>query len=251
MNPRLSLLLAAVLSGLLLPAAAQQAPPAAPVTPPENKPATAKKKSPERAAMYRYLAKNSGKPEGQRSRAATRNGPVPPVTMVALAPDAAALTLLAKPRIWWWQSVATRDKELEFSLTRMGDRPGIVFTTPIGPLEPGYNAIDLSQASANPRQVALEPGVDYKWTLTCLNGLKSTSVSVRIRLSDDKAVAAKFAKAPLAADTVNALSAAGNWYELFDTVAVLARIKPQDQDLVAIRQSLLDQVGLNGAITAK
>jgi hypothetical protein len=246
--------MAAVLSGPLPPAAAQQAPPVAPVapvTPPEDKRATAKPDSPARSAMYRYLAKNSGKPAGQRSRAATRNGSVPPVTLVALAPNEPALTLLAKPRIWWWQSESTRPGELEFSLTRMGDRPSIVFETKLGPLKPGYNAIDLSQAAINPGNVALESGVEYMWTLSCLNGLENNSVFVRIRRSKDDALAAKFAKEPSAADTVASLSAAGNWYELFDTVALPARLKPQDEDFATIRQSLLDQIGLKGEITAK
>jgi hypothetical protein len=251
MNVRLPLLLVAVISGPLSPVAAQQDPPTTPATPPENNRAATKPASPTRAAAYRYLAKNAGKPVGQRSRAATRSGTAPPVKLVALAPAEPTATLLARPRLWWWQSHDTRTDEVEFTLTRMDAPNAPIIDIKMGPLKAGYNAIDLSQAKVNPREISLEPGVDYQWSVGVLNGLDKNSIFLRIRRLKDDALAAKFAKAPFAADTVTALSAAGNWYELFDPVAITAKIKPQDENFVTLRQNLLDQIGLAGELTAK
>lgn len=241
-----------LLAGLIIfPLLAEETPPPPPpaVAPPETRtatPANAKALSPELAALLRFKPKSlkDGSTGGSRVIAATRSGGGPPVKLVALAPSSGGITSSSQPRLWWWQSADTVPGEMEFALTRMDGRPQTVLAVKLGAMKAGYNAIDLSNPSINPTKITLEDKIEYQWTLGCFSQLQKDSVFVRMSRVDDPALAKLLNADPFSSATLTSLSESGNWYELFDTVALLSRMAPQIPEPAAVRTRLLHQVGL-------
>ncbi|MCW1925196.1 DUF928 domain-containing protein [Luteolibacter arcticus] len=231
-------------------ATAVLAEPAAPPAKPKPEPVPAAPQvSPERAAMYRFMAKRSGKPGGQRTRGVTRGEGKPMIKLVAIAPEAVGVTHLESPRIWWWQSAATEPQEMLFELERTEEPAKNVISIKLGALPAGFNAIDLAQVGKG-QKIRLEAGVEYEWVLSCFSGEKKNSVKVKIDRRNDLDLADFKPEQGGGPKNIAALSEAGNWYELFDAVAFPAKVESVAAEYAGIRQRLLDQVGLGGEIKA-
>jgi hypothetical protein len=102
--------------------------------------------------------------------------------------------------------------------------------------------------------IRLEPGVPYQWSVALVMNEDSRSTDVMAsgvieRVEPDKAVSSRIAGSQ-GMELVAAYANAGIWYDALDTISSMIASSPQDQELVAIRATLLDQVGLQ-AVSGK
>lgn len=165
---------------------------------------------------------------------ATRSGEKASVRLVALGPGDGGLTEKDSPRLWWYQSEATRGGELEFVLSEVSaSSPRDVLRVPLPPMPRGFNVIDLKNPKVNPKSMKLRVDTRYDWTINLRNGAASTPVSSRIRYEP----ASSAANEPID-QALPRLAESGNWYELFDLT--LASPECTDQ----IRFALASQIGL-------
>jgi hypothetical protein len=228
------------------PQPAPEKPPAKPNAEPAP---AAPKISPEEAAKIRFMAKRSGKPNGGRTQGVTRGENKPPLKLVAIAPGTVGVTHLESPRIWWWQSASTSPGEMEFELATVEEPPVLVFKSKLSALPAGYNAFSPA-GLAKDHKFRLKPGVEYEWVLSCFEGKTKSSVIGRIVRQNDLDLTAFNAGQALDPKRITALSESGNWYELFDSVALPARVDAAGNGYASIRQRLLEQVGLVSEIKA-
>lgn len=206
------------------------APPAAPA------PAATRSATP-LAALARYKGK-AGKPTNN-VMTATRSGEQAAVRLVALGPGDGGMTEKDSPRLWWYQSEATRGGELEFVLSEVSaSNPRVVLRAPLPPMPRGFNAIDLKNPKVNTDSMKLQVDTRYDWTINLRNGSASTPVSSRIRYEKP---ASTVENEPLE-QALPRLADAGNWYELFD----LTSSSPDCTD--EIRLALAAQIGLTKAV---
>jgi hypothetical protein len=195
------------------------------------------------------VSESAGK--GSQVLAATRGPEKSALKLVALAPENGGVTLSAQPRIWWWQSSPTAPGELEFTLSKVGNPSRTVYSVKIGARMKGYHAIDLSDERINPKDVSLDPGGKYMWSLGCdvppaKAGDIATRNSVKVFLVRDsnEVLEGKLAEKPVSSEVVGELSESGNWYELFDLVAFSSGLQPDHAGLASLRDRLLEQIGL-------
>jgi hypothetical protein len=219
---------------------------------------------PKPPAAFEDLAGGAGyKPQKAVSKAAGKGAQVLAATrgtksdlkLVALAPESNGVTLSAQPRIWWWQSTETDPGELEFTLSKVGKPTRTVFAVKIGARKKGYHAIDLSDVRINPKEVSLEPGATYLWSLGCdvpptKAGEIPTKNSVKVFLvrKSNEELEEKLNESPVSGAVVSQLSDSGNWYELFDMVAFSSGLQPDHAGLAELRDRLLGQVDLKKEI---
>jgi len=207
-------------------------------------------------AVARYSGQQGS---GTNSSGSVTRGNGPPIKLVALAPGDMAHTHRAQPRLWWYQSQRSESGELEFVLTRIqGRRPEMLLSVPLRGMPQGFNSVDLSNGLFNPNDVQLEKGSTYQWAIQLRpdptrTDSGSAAVYVKIQHSpvpglEDAALAGADEERQVAA--VKALSTAGNWYELFDCVALLARNHPSDPEILNLRQRLLEDAKLQPLLTA-
>ena len=196
--------------------------------------------------MFQFMGSRSGGPNGERTRGVTRGPKQIPIKLVAIAPDSVGVTHLESPRIWWWQSASTSPGEMMFQLETVTQPPVLVFKVKLNALPAGFNVLDPTKLGKD-HKFRLNPGVEYSWVLTCFSGVAQNPVKGRVVRKNDLDLASFKATDP---KRIAALSESKNWYELFDAVALPARVAPAGNGYVAIRQKLLDQAGLGGEMKA-
>jgi hypothetical protein len=204
--------------------------------------------SPEEEAMFQYMAQ-SGTPNGERTRGVTRGPKKTDIKLVAIAPATVGVTHLESPRIWWWQSESTSAGEMELEVSTVEEPPVLVFKAKLSALPAGFNAFN-PEALAKDHKFRLKPGVECEWILSVFEGTTKSSVIGRIVRQNDPGLAGFTAGQELDPKRIAVLSKSRNWYELFDAVALPARVDPAGKAYASIRQKLLDQVGLGAELKA-
>ena len=166
-------------------------------------------------------------------------------TLQVLAPDHAGLTLQAQPTLYWYarNPVATR---FEIALIDKDK------SDPLLEVEAGNKKVaGIQQLDLGDHNLSLQPELTYKWSVTQVikEGSQSTSViasGVIERMEPGEGLTSRIEKSH-GMELVGVYASEGIWYDALETISSMIDKSPEDQGLVAIRASLLDQVGLHAA----
>jgi len=162
-----------------------------------------------------------------------------------LAPDHVGLTTQAQPTLYWYARTPAA-AHIEFAL---------VSETAVDPLLEvetgevklaGVQHLDLAA-----HNITLEPGVPYQWSVALVMDETSRSSDVMASgvielIEPDKAVSSRIAGSR-GTDLVAVYATEGIWYDALDAISSMIEAAPADQELAAIRATLLEQVGLQAA----
>lgn len=172
----------------------------------------------------------------------TRGAGSKAAVLQVLAPDHTGLTTQAQPTIYWYARTPAAAR-FEFALI---DDEGI---DPLLEVEEdsdrvaGFRHLNLGNYG-----ITLQPGVSYQWSVALVSDGASRSsdlVSSGIieRIEPEAALHSRIENAA-GIDLVGIYASEGLWYDALDSVSKLIEQTSADQDLIAIRDSLLAQVGL-------
>ena len=160
------------------------------------------------------------------------------VILQALAPDHAGLTLQPQPTLYW----TMRSKAaIQFVLTAIADGAEPILKAELEE-GPGLQQLDLSR-----HNISLKPGSRYRWSVTqvVMQGDKSTDViagGVIERIEPGEGLSSRVKRVRGVA-LVDVYAIEGIWYDALQTISSMIEETPGDRNLLAIRQSLLSQVG--------
>ena len=219
---------------------AEEAPPPPPV--PQNPPPTAPAKQDSKPTPQKIRFKGKTGAPTTCTVTATRNGKPAGIRLVILAPGNEGVTRKSQPRLWWYQSEATAPRDLEFSLSKMdGATPTVLIQRPLLAMQKGFNFVDLEHRGFNNKDIALESGGIYQWTIRLVSEEAVPQVFCRmtVNLSDSSEAVPDLEK----------ITEVGNWYELFDAVSTNAQNSSSEAEHWAgLRLGLLQQIGLATAM---
>jgi len=162
------------------------------------------------------------------------------VILQALAPDHTGLTIQPQPTLYW----TMRSKAaIHFAITELADGAKPILKTAIDK-GPGIQQLDLARYD-----IALKPGTRYRWSVTqaVKDGDKSTDIiasGVIERIKPGEGLSSRIERVRGVA-LVDVYAIEGIWYDALQTISSMIDKTPGDRNLLAIRQSLLDQVGVN------
>ncbi|MEN8207303.1 MAG: DUF928 domain-containing protein [Pseudomonadota bacterium] len=162
-----------------------------------------------------------------------------------LAPDHTGLTLQAQPTLYWYARtpVVTRFK------IALLDKDKI---DPLLEVKAGSEkAAGIQQLNLGDHNLSLQPELRYQWSVTQVidEGSQSTGViasGVIELMEPGEGLTSRIEKSH-GMDLVSVYAIEGIWYDALKTISSMIDESPEDQSLVAIRESLLDQVGLHAA----
>lgn len=162
------------------------------------------------------------------------------VILQVLAPDHTGLTIQPQPTLYW----TMRSKAaIHFAITGIADGAKPVLEAEIEK-GPGIQQLDLARYD-----IALKPGTRYRWSVTQVvkEGSKSTDViasGVIERIKPGEGLSSRIKRVRGVA-LVDVYAIEGIWYDALQTISSMIDETPEDRNLSAIRQSLLNQVGVN------
>lgn len=177
--------------------------------------------------------------------AITRAGNRPDIKIVALAPGDGGVTIKERPTLWWFQSEESQMAEIEFILTEISERPRELLRLPLKAMPAGFNSLDLEARWLDQTGITLQADQPYQWTIALRAGDNSSAVYAQLRRIPNEDLAGQIAADPFAPESLTTLSEIGNWYELFDAVARLARHHADESTATEARKALLDDAMLS------
>jgi hypothetical protein len=197
-------------------------------------------------ATFAYSPPMRGSTSRGRTGGGTRGaGDGAPVTLEALAPDHAGLTVSPQPTLYWFVS---RRIESEAELTIVDDSSvdPLLELKLTPPIEPGIHALSLAEHG-----VELKTGVPYQWFVAVVVDPNQRSYDVIAggeieRVTQPSALESALQSAGTRR-APQAYAEAGIWYDALDVLSAQIGDRPNDAELRAQRAALLDQVGLPGA----
>jgi hypothetical protein len=160
----------------------------------------------------------------------------------ALVPDHAGLTTHAQPTLYWYASTPVM---VRFEITLINEDG----TGPLLELEAGSKKVaGIQQLNLGDHNISLQPGVAYQWSvaLAADEGSRSPGViagGVIERMEPGEGLTSRIENTH-GTDLVSVYAIEGIWYDALQTISSMIDKSPEDQGLVAIRASLLNQVGL-------
>ena len=165
--------------------------------------------------------------------------------LLVLVPDHAGLTTQAQPALYWYARTPMV-AQYKFTLTRKGG------TDPLLEVETGSEKVaGIQRLDLGDHNISLEPEVAYQWSVVLVMSEGSRTVSVtssgiieRMELGEGLTSRIKNSHGT---DLVAVYASEGFWYDALETISSMIDESPEDQGLVAIRKSLLEQVGLYAA----
>lgn len=163
-------------------------------------------------------------------------------SLYVLAPEHVGFTKEEQPALFWYQSKTT-SLPLEFTLNDSRRIPPVLQTRLKSPDQPGVQRISLKDLG-----IKLEPGVQYRWFVSLLQGPEASSKDVVAggtieRIPFVEALSIHLASAKNG-DAVFRYAEAGLWYDAIAAISELIDKTPEDRKLRKQRASLLQQVGL-------
>jgi hypothetical protein len=165
-----------------------------------------------------------------------------PTWLYTLTPTSGkGLTTLAQPSLFTFQSEGAKMIYL-VTITEPGKAQPL-FVYAANNSAAGIHRVDLSQFD-----VTLKPGVDYEWSVALRPDSKNRSSDLVAkglirRIEPDAALAEKIKNAP-SSDLPAIYAEAGIWYDALAAISDQIAANPKDQELVALRTGLLEQVDL-------
>jgi hypothetical protein len=192
-------------------------------------------------STFAYQPPQRGAPQA-RVGGGTRGigGDVPELQV--LAPDHVGLTTQAQPTLYWYaHSPVTA--HIEFALI---DEESI---DPLLELETGeVKVTGVQHLNLADHNITLSPGIPYQWSVALIMDEDSRSTDVIasgvVELIEPNKEMKSRIDASQGTDLVAAYANEGVWYDALDTISSMIDKSPTDQQLIAIRATLLDQVGL-------
>jgi len=160
-----------------------------------------------------------------------------------LTPEHTGLTLQAQPTLYWYARtpMATR---FEISLISKDK------SEPLLKVEAGSGKVaGIQQLDLGDHDISLQPKVSYQWSVTQVIDKDSQSKGVIAsgfieRIEPGEGLTSRIERSH-GTDLANVYASEGIWYDALETLSSMIDKSPEDQGLVAIRASLLDQVGLH------
>jgi hypothetical protein len=157
-----------------------------------------------------------------------------------LAPDHTGLTLQPQPALYWYTSTAVA---LRFTIAAIDQKK----TAPLLQIDinkaTGIQKLDLGKHG-----ITLQPELNYQWSVTQVMGNKEQSAAVASgiiqRIEAGEGLNSRVKKNH-GTKLVNVYAIEGIWYDALDTISSMIDKSPEDKTLVAIRTSLLKQIGLH------
>jgi hypothetical protein len=165
----------------------------------------------------------------------------PPPQVWALAPDHTGLTTRDQPSLYWYvlKPVASRIEITAF--TSQGIKT-LLDESVASPVAAGVQRMDLARYG-----VRLEPGVEYRWSVSLEGDPKQRSNSVAIEfVAASPALAQRIASTPRT-ERAAVYAGEGIWYDAIAALGELIEQSPNDAALRMQRAALLEQVGLKEA----
>ena len=192
-------------------------------------------------STFTYQPPQRGAPQA-RVGGGTRGigGDVPELQV--LAPDHVGLTTQAQPTLYWYaHSPVTA--HIEFALI---DEESI---DPLLELDTGeVKVTGVQHLNLADHNITLSPGIPYQWSVALIMDEDSRSTDVIasgvVELIEPNKEMKSRIDASQGTDLVAAYANEGVWYDALDTISSMIDKSPADQQLIAIRATLLDQVGL-------
>jgi hypothetical protein len=172
-------------------------------------------------------------------------GGKPPVLEV-FAPDHVGLTTSAQPTLYWHvKKPVTGD--VEFTLVDTEGGAPLLKTLVGGRMAAaGIHQLDLSD-----HNISLQPVVSYQWTVAVVGeeGKPSESLvaSGLIEYMEPGEGLSSRMEMSHGIRLVDVYANEGLWYDALESISSMIEQSPEDQSLVAVRTSLLNQVDLLGS----
>jgi len=157
-----------------------------------------------------------------------------------LAPDHTGLTLQSQPTLYWYASAPVAVK---FAITVMGKQK----TKPL--LEVDIKkATSIQQLNLGKHGITLQPKRSYQWSVTPVmdkNNQSAAAIASGLieRIEPGEGLSSRIKKSH-GTELVNVYAIEGIWYDALETISSMIDKSPEDPSLVAIRLSLLEQVGV-------
>lgn len=162
--------------------------------------------------------------------------------VVVLAPDHTGLTLSEQPTLYFYVSRAAKARLEVTVINDQAVQPLVEKDLP-SPTGPGVHRLSLKDWN-----VALRPGVEYRWFVGLVvdagqrsNDVIASGTIQRVEPSAD--LVRKLAAAP-AAQRYSVLAAEGIWYDAIDEVSRMVDVGAASSEARRHRATLLQQVGL-------
>ena len=185
-----------------------------------------------------YKPRKDNVPRG-RIDGVSRGGPRGDVVLRVLAPDHVGFTVKGEPTLYWYLSKVTA-MPVEFTLVDTRKiSPVIEKALPV-PTQSGVQRVVLKELGQ-----ALEPGVEYYWSISLVPDPDSRSQDVMARgtierIPFDEALMLDLVR-PCNRDIIYLYAERGVWYDAIGCVMELLDPSPNDEGLQRLLFSLLNQ----------
>lgn len=162
-----------------------------------------------------------------------------------LAPVHTGLTTQPQPALYWYARAPVAAR-FEFALLdKDGTNPLLEVRTDSEKVT-GIQKLDLGD-----HNISLQPGLAYQWSVALVmdEGSRTAGVTasgVIERMEPGEGLTSRIENSH-GTDLVDVYASEGIWYDALETISTMIDKSPEDQGLMAIRASLLDQIGLHTA----
>ena len=159
-----------------------------------------------------------------------------------LAPDHTGLTTQAQPTVYWYARTPAAAR-FEFALIDNESNEPLLEVEEDSDRVAGFRHLNLGDYG-----ITLQPGVSYQWSVALVSGEASRSSDLLSsgiieRIEPEEALLSRIENVA-GIDLVGVYAREGFWYDALDNISRLIEQTSANQNLVAIRDSLLAQVGL-------
>jgi hypothetical protein len=176
--------------------------------------------------------------EGESSRGTGGEAAI----LQVLAPDHAGLTTQAQPTLYWY---ARTPMVVRFEIAPI-KKDG---SNPLLKTEAGSKKVaGIQQLNLGDHNISLQPETAYQWSVVQVGDEDSRSAGVIAsglieRMEPGEGLTSRIERSH-GTDLVDVYAIEGIWYDALETISSMIDKSPEDQGLVAIRTSLLNQVDL-------
>ena len=162
-----------------------------------------------------------------------------------LAPVHVGLTTQSQPTLYWYIRTPVAARFGIALLDKDGSKPLLEVETD-SDKDTSIQKLDLGD-----HNITLQPGLAYQWSVALVMDEGSHTASVTAsgviqRMEPGEGLTSRIENSR-GTDLVSVYANEGIWYDALETISSMIDKSPEDQGLVAIRASLINQVGLHAA----
>ena len=165
-------------------------------------------------------------------------------TLQVLAPDHTGLTVQPQPTLYWHASTPTAVRFSIAAIEKHGAKPLLQVDI--------KKAAGIQQLDLGKHGFSLQPELSYQWSVATVLDKNSQSTATIAsgfieRIEPGEGLSSRIKKNQ-GIKLVDVYAVEGIWYDALETISLMIDKSPEDQSLVAIRKSLLEQVGVKIAV---